>query len=314
MFRNYGASSEIRHDRDPRFMSRVFRRFSEMMGIQQKTTLAYRPQANGQQERSGQTIMHSIGAYVEDLDQTDRDDHAEMLMHAINTSFDATRLDTPFYLLHGFDCRSTIAAILGPKPTDVAERTAYEWRRKLQRDYSYPHACAEELQKRAKRTRSAIQTQKWKVLPGLSRKLAHLWHGPFRIEQVRDDFKVKLKVQGTGYRVEPWVHISRLKPRALFPKRPSLRIDVSEEEDLDAGLLPEDSWEPDSVHQEWTKRTRNAKRIREYLIKWKGYDELQWLPISQLNCGSLLYKFNQSARAKSRFAAMWSGNDDYAEL
>ncbi|OWZ11555.1 reverse transcriptase [Phytophthora megakarya] len=33
VFRNYGANSEIRHDRDPRFMSRVFRRFSEMMGI-----------------------------------------------------------------------------------------------------------------------------------------------------------------------------------------------------------------------------------------------------------------------------------------
>ncbi|OWZ10132.1 reverse transcriptase [Phytophthora megakarya] len=295
VFRNYGASSEIRHNRDPRFMSRVFRRFNETMGIQQKATLAYRPQANGQQVRSGQTIIHSIRAYVEEPDQTGWDDHAEKLMHAMHTSFDATRLDTPFYLLHGFDCRSTIAAMFGPKPTDVTERTAYEWRRKLQRDYSYTHACAEELQKKAKRIRSAVQTQKWKilsehpksgfevgdsvwlyipkVLPGLSRKSAHLWHGPFRIEQ------------GTGYRVEPWVHISRLKPRALFPKRPSLRIEVSEEDDFDAALLPEDSWGPDSVYQEyevevivdlrWTKRTRNAKRIRAYLIKWKGYDELQ---------------------------------------
>ncbi|OWZ12775.1 hypothetical protein PHMEG_00014019 [Phytophthora megakarya] len=217
-----------------------------------------------------------------------------------------------------------------------------EWRRKLQGDYSYAHAWAEELQRKAKRTRSAVQTQKWKmlsdhlksgfevgalvwlyipkVLPGLSRKLAHLWHGPFRIEQVRDDFKVKFKVQDSGYRVEPWVHISRLKPRALFLKRPSLRIDVSEDDDFDAALLPEDN----SVHQEyeveeivdlrWTKRTRNAKRIREYLIKWKGYDELQWLPVSQSNCGYRLYRSNQSARAKARFAAMRSGNDDYAEL
>ncbi|OWY96236.1 hypothetical protein PHMEG_00033548 [Phytophthora megakarya] len=150
-----------------------------------------------------------------------------------------------------------------------------------------------------------------KVLPGLSRKLTHL------IDQVRDDFKVKLKVQGTGYRVEPWVHISRLKPRALFPKRSFLRIDVSEEDNFDAALLPEDSWEPDSVHQEYEVeeiRNRNAKRIREYLIKWKGYDELQWLPVSQLKCGFLLYQFNQSARAKARLAAMQSGNDDYAEL
>ncbi|OWZ19791.1 reverse transcriptase [Phytophthora megakarya] len=114
VFRNYGASSEIRHDRDPRFMSRVFRRFSEMMGIQQKATLAYPPQANGQQERSGQTFMHSIRAYVEVPDQTDWDDHAEKLMHALNTSFDATRLDTPFYLLHGFDCRGNINCTIYP--------------------------------------------------------------------------------------------------------------------------------------------------------------------------------------------------------
>ncbi|OWZ06987.1 reverse transcriptase [Phytophthora megakarya] len=197
VFRNYDANTDIRRDNDPRFMSRVFCRFSEMMGIRQNATLAYRPQANGQQERSGQTIMHSIKAYVKDPDQTDWDDQAKKLMHAINTSFDATRLDTPIYLLHGFDCRSTIAAMLGPKPTDVTERTAHEWCRKLQRDYSYGHACAEGLQRRPKRTRST----KWKVLsdhlksgfevlPGLSRKLTHFWHRPFRIEQVRDKFKV----------------------------------------------------------------------------------------------------------------------------
>ncbi|OWZ04949.1 hypothetical protein PHMEG_00023056 [Phytophthora megakarya] len=61
-------------------------------------------------------------------------------------------------------------------------------------------------------------------------------------------------------------------------------------------------------------RTRNTKRIREYLNKWKGYDEHQWLPSSQLNCGSLQYRFNLSARAKSCFAAMPSENNDYAEL
>ncbi|OWY90373.1 hypothetical protein PHMEG_00041521 [Phytophthora megakarya] len=204
----------------------------------------------------------------------------------------------------------------------------------MQRDYSYALACAEDLQKKAKRARSAAQTRKWRELSdrvkagfeagdsartGLSRKLAHLWHGPFRIDEIHDDFRVKLKIQGTGYRVNPWVHISRLKSRAPFSKRPTLEIQVSEDDDFDAALLPEDSWEPDTVQDEyeveeildlrWFKRTRTSKRSREYLIKWKNYPDPEWIPLAQLNCGALLYEFDQGAKARARFQAMQAGDD-----
>ncbi|POM79363.1 Hypothetical protein PHPALM_2991, partial [Phytophthora palmivora] len=158
-----------------------------------------------------------------------------------------------------------------------------------------------------------------KVQPGLSRKLAHLWHGPFRIEDVRDDFRVKLKVEDSGYRVNPWVHISRLKPRAIFPRRPKVEVEVEDDDDFDAALLPEDSWEPDNANDEyevesiqdvrWVKRTRTSKRSREYLVKWKGYADPEWIPVSQLRCGALMYEFNKGAKAKARFQAMQAGDD-----
>ncbi|OWY92367.1 LOW QUALITY PROTEIN: hypothetical protein PHMEG_00038665, partial [Phytophthora megakarya] len=339
VFRNFGASSMIRHDQDPRFMSEVFTRFRELLNSRQRATLGYRPQANGQQERSVQTVVRSIRAYIEQADQSDWEDQTERLMFALNTSFDAKRLDTPFYLIHGWDPQSTLKAMLGPTPSSVPKRTAYEWRRK--RDYSYAKACAEDLQNKARRHRSDLQTQKWKELSerlksgfqkgdavwlyipkvqtGLSKKLAHLWHGPFRIDEVLDDFRVKLKVDKTGYRVNPWVHISRLKPRALFPKRPTVSVEIGEEDDFDAALLPENSWEADAQKDEyevekildlrWSKKTRTSKRRREYLVKWKNYDDPEWLPISQLNCGGLLYQFNQGARARARFQSMQAGDD-----
>ncbi|OWZ05159.1 hypothetical protein PHMEG_00022802 [Phytophthora megakarya] len=134
--------------------------------------------------------------------QSDWDDHAERLMYALKTSFDAIRLDTPFYLVHGWDAQGTISSILEPKPSSLPERTAYEWRRKFQRDYSYARACAKDLQKKAKRGRRSVfvYTQSSTTV---SRKLAHLWHGPFRIDKVHDDFRVKPKIDGTGYRVNP---------------------------------------------------------------------------------------------------------------
>ncbi|OWY92978.1 LOW QUALITY PROTEIN: hypothetical protein PHMEG_00037785 [Phytophthora megakarya] len=316
VFRNFGASSMIRHDQDPRIMSEVFTRFRELLNSRQRATLRYRPQANGQQERSVQTVVRSIRAYIEQADQSDWDDHAERLMFALNTSFDATRLDTPFYLIHGWDPQSTLKAMLGPTPSSLRD-----------------------LQNKARRHRSDLQTQKWKELSerlksgfqkgdavwlyipkvqtGLSRKLAHLWLGPFRIDEVLDDFRVKLKVDSTGYRVNPWVHIRRLKPRALFPKRPIISVDVDEDDDFDAPLRPEDKADIQKDEYEvekildlrWSKKTRTSKRRREYLVKWKGYNDPEWLPASQLNCGGLLYEFNQGARARDRFRSMQAGDD-----
>ncbi|OWY90744.1 hypothetical protein PHMEG_00040987 [Phytophthora megakarya] len=203
--------------------------------------------------------------------------------------------------------------MLGPKPSSVPERSAYEWRRNLQ---------PEDLQKKAKKMRSDEQTRKWlepservkagfekgdfvwlyipKVQTGLSRKLAYMWHGPFRIDEIRDDFRVKQKVKDTGYRVNPWVHISRLKPKVVFPKRPTVEVDVADNDDFNAALLPEDSWEPDSSNDVFevesiqdVRWVKTARRSREYLVKWKGYDDPEWIPVTQLNCGSLLYEFNK---------------------
>ncbi|GMF47850.1 unnamed protein product [Phytophthora fragariaefolia] len=151
VFRRFGASSMVRHDQDPWFMSEVFTRFREHFVSKQCATLAYCPQVNDQHARSVQTVVRSIRDYITGADQSDWDDHAERLMFALNTSFDATHLNTPFYLVHGWDAQRTRSAMLGPKPSSIPERTAVEWRRKMQRQYGYAIACAENLQKKAKR-------------------------------------------------------------------------------------------------------------------------------------------------------------------
>ncbi|OWY91368.1 hypothetical protein PHMEG_00040080, partial [Phytophthora megakarya] len=47
----------------------------------------------------------------------------------------------------------------------------------------------------------------------------------------------------------------------------------------------------------------------KYLVKWKGYDDLEWIPVTQLNCGSLLHEFNKGTRAQACFQAMQAGDD-----
>ncbi|KAE8898588.1 hypothetical protein PF005_g27035 [Phytophthora fragariae] len=134
IYRRFGAPSLICHDRDPRFMSEVFQAFTEMMQSRSRATLSYRPQANGQQERSVKTVMQSIKVYVEDPLQQDWDEIVERLVFAINTSLDTTRKETPFYLVHGWDAHSTLQAM----PTSLRRGTgkqsdALTWRREVNR-------------------------------------------------------------------------------------------------------------------------------------------------------------------------------------
>jgi hypothetical protein len=313
-------------------MSQVFAAFRQMMGSQQRATLAYRPQANGQQERAVQTVMRTVKTYVADAGQRDWDDLAESLMFALNTSYDHTRRDTPFFLVHGWDPRNTLQAMLSP--TQGGD-TSTNWRRRVQRLHEYSIAMARDIQVQLKQQRAEEHNsqlnlsyeQKFKVgdavwlfmarvKPGLSKKLAHLWHGPFRVIDQKDEFMVKLKM-GNEYKFFPWVHTSRLKLRVSSPDRPTNELEAFlEEDDLDAALLPEDSWEADEsvgeyeveaiLDVDWYKPTRTSRRTRRYLIKWMGYPEPEWVDAAQLNCGRLQFEFDRSETARARFAAMLS--------
>jgi hypothetical protein len=105
VFRRFGASEAIRHDREPGFMSDFFHAFSRIVGQKQKATMAYRPQANGTAERMVQTLTRAVKMYVADVNQQDWDEYAERLTFALNTARDRVRDDTPFYLIHGWDPR-----------------------------------------------------------------------------------------------------------------------------------------------------------------------------------------------------------------
>ncbi|OWY98070.1 LOW QUALITY PROTEIN: reverse transcriptase [Phytophthora megakarya] len=122
VFRRFGDSEEIRHDREPEFMSDFFRAFNKLMGQRQRATLAYRPQANGSAERM------AIKMYIEDIDQRDWDEYAKRLTYALNTAHDRTRDETPFFLVHGWDPRSTLGATLAIGNTSHRDAEARRWR------------------------------------------------------------------------------------------------------------------------------------------------------------------------------------------
>ena len=130
-------------------MSEMFRHFARMMSSQQRATLAYRPQANGQQERSVQTVIRSVRSYIAEPEQRDWEDLAGRLTFALNTSLDATRRGTHFFLMHGWDAKTTMSAMLSREPARRASKMqAYAWRLQVQREYEHAQAEARRLQEK----------------------------------------------------------------------------------------------------------------------------------------------------------------------
>lgn len=334
VFQRFGACEILRHDRDPRFMGQVFTEFNRMLGQKQRATLSYRPQANGQQERSVQTVSRAIKAYVTDPEQRDWDTLAESLMFALNTAYDRIRQETPFYLVHGWDARSTLQAMVPPLQGQRRYGSAVEWRRETLRRHEQAMKKAWELQKNWKQKRADDHNESgrstevtfkegdsvWlyinQVKTGYTKKLAHLWHGPFRVASRVNEFSVKLALPDlVNYRFHPVVHVSRLELRKEFPERPQTElVDATLARfDFDEELLPEDSWVREDLNEYEVEtlldvRARRVNRQgryeREYLVKWLGYDETTWVNERDLSCGALIKKFEDAERRQNRLDMM----------
>jgi hypothetical protein len=148
------------------------------------------------------------------------------------------------------------------------------------------------------------------VKKGLTRKLAHLWHGPFEVSERVSEVAYRLNMPDPKSRAFPTVHISRLKPFVSRMVRPTEHLhDSIITEALDESLLPEDSWEPAEDQGEYeveqvlddrpVKTTRNGRQLKEYLVKWVGYEAPTWEPEDNLSCMALLYEYD-ARRAKER--------------
>ncbi|POM75561.1 LOW QUALITY PROTEIN: Reverse transcriptase [Phytophthora palmivora] len=313
-----------------------FRAFNKILGQRQRATMAYRPQANGSAERMVQTTTRAIKMCVQDLDQRDWDEYAERITFAINTAHDRIRGETPFYMVHGWDPRSTLEAVIPVGSTRRHDRDPRRWRYRIQRYYQQVREQVNQRLREAISDRADLHNQEirphqlevgsrvWlyldRVKEGYAKKLAHLGHGPFRIVEKVGEHAVKLEIAGSEYHIFPMVHVNKLKLVKEYPDRPLMRLNVSDSIqdrlDFDKDLLPGGSWiqdrDPDEYEVEKItdmrsgRRTRYGRIYREFLVHWRGYEDPTWVDEAGLNCGALLREFLRDRTNHNRFGVMQS--------
>ena len=221
----FGASAFVRSERGSQFLSEMFQMVMKLFGQKHNATLAYRPQGNGQNERTHSVIFSCVKLFCLDPEQKDWDEYLQQMAFALNTAYRQDVGETPFYLFHGWDPYFPMEAMLQKSRHQYKEYDQKRWRNQTMREWSYVRRHVETTLIANKEKLIAKSTE-WglpikagdrvwvwvpKVKTGYSKKLAFRWIGPYRVEKVTNDgIKVTIKVP-TRNGIYPEVHYDRLK-------------------------------------------------------------------------------------------------------
>ena len=126
-----------------------FRAFNKIAGQKQRAAISYIPQSNGTAEKMVQTLTRALKMYVTDVDQRDWDSYAERLKFSINTAQGRVRRDKSFYLIHGWDPRSTLEAVFFLGSTKLRDQDPCKWCYYIKRQYQHSRSAVNERLKAA---------------------------------------------------------------------------------------------------------------------------------------------------------------------
>ncbi|EOY21236.1 Uncharacterized protein TCM_012637 [Theobroma cacao] len=105
--RLHGILVSIVLDRDPRFTSRFWPKFQEVLGTKLRFSTACHPQTDGQSERTIQTLEDMLRACVIDFTGS-WDRHLPLVEFAYNNSFQSSIGMAPYKALYGRKCRTPL--------------------------------------------------------------------------------------------------------------------------------------------------------------------------------------------------------------
>ena len=260
IFTRHGAPRTFLSDRGSNFLSALVKEVCRLLNTRKLNTTAYHPQTDGLVERFNNTLAESISMFV-NSEQTDWDLFLPSILFAYRVSPCVSTGESPFFLLYGREPRLPLDVALLP-PTNLST-SVEEHRKRIVTQIETAQALARsniakaqqlmklQYDKKAADAPFEVGQRCWVYTPsskkGLSKKLRHLWHGPFRICRKLSPVHYQLRTCDNRL-VATTVHANRMKHFYDPADRP---IAPPQEDDpnqlsLQAADLPADSFEPES--------------------------------------------------------------------
>ncbi|XP_044178256.1 uncharacterized protein LOC122960249 [Acropora millepora] len=256
----HGAPRTLLSDRGSNFLSTLVKEVCRLLNTKKLNTTAYHPQTDGLVERFNNTLAESISMYVS-TDQKDWDNYIPSILFAYRVSPQASTGDSPFYLLYGREPR--LPPDVSLLPLENVSSSVAEHRSRIVNQLEAAQAIARtniqraQQQMKAQYDKAAVDApfevgqRVWVFTPkprkGLSKKLRHMWSGPFRICTQLSPVHYQLRTCDNRL-VATVVHANRMKPfydPADRPILPPIDDDPNAPNLLESDL-PDDSFEQPS--------------------------------------------------------------------
>ena len=270
VFDMYGLPKGIISDRDPKYTSSFWRSLFKALGTRLHLTTAFRPQSDGQSERTNQTVeqvlrcmcMHEPDTWVS---------HVSDVMRVVNGNKHASTGFSPAQLMFGYQPRSALDVACDQGQLQDAVPAAAEMFAAMKSDLQLARTHllkAQTWQKQAYDKRHSkvtykpgdrvyLSSENIKLAAATCNKLKQRWLGPFVVKSIVSSLAYELELPRGLHRLHPVFHVSKLKPA----RKSSKLVSVGDE--------PEPILVDGEEHHEVeaiVKHRKVGRRPMEYLV------------------------------------------------
>ena len=287
IFSKHGVPSHVTSDRGSEFVSRFFRSLAKALDMELHFTSGYHPEADGQTERTNQTLEQYIRMYC-NYQQDNWSDLLPLVEFAFKNAPSATTGISPFYANKGYHPSISIHP-----ERDLASVRAHDFVVDLEQLHTELKQQIAISQRRYQGPADARRTPPpaFKVGDQVfvkaaffrttrpARKFAEKYFGPYEIIAQVGPQSFTLRLPRSMKSVHPVYQVSMLEPShpSSIPNRtntppPPIEVDG----DLE--------YEIEEILNSKIDHRRRCKLL--YLVKWTGYEntsqESDWIPATEL--------------------------------
>ena len=306
VFKDWGIPARLISDRDPKFNSDFWRAVFSQCGTKLGMTTAYHPSADGQAERSNQTVETALRCLLIGKYEQNWEDILPQVEYSINNFENRSTGTSPFEMLYGVKPKDPLLRIIR-KDQDLSPQGVnfLEERRQIRLDATDAIKMAQAkmsiLWDSKHRPPNLIGKVYIKVakqgqlgyhIPGSSSLTAKKL-GPFKIRRKIGNLAYELELPN-NMKIHPVVsviHLEQAKEDGFDREDPATQV---------PGPIIVDGKPQYVVEKLLRREIRNEKP--GYRVKWKGYDEVTWQPEDELmeDVPDIVRKFNERKQRSTR--------------